>query len=103
MITQILYAVVFCSRYTDLFSETYAWNIFFKIFYILSSLYIIGIMRWQFPRTRERETAWKLGGAALAVSLIASPFAMLIFESHWSLFTVSRNRISLASLHFLLS
>ena len=92
MITQILYAVVFCSRYTDLFSETYAWNIFFKIFYILSSIYIIAIMRWQFPRTRERETAWKLGGAALVGSLIGSPFAMLIFESHWSLFTVSRNR-----------
>ena len=88
MITQILYAVVFCSRYTDLFSETYAWNIFFKIFYILSSLYIIGIMRWQFPRTREREAAWKLGAAALGGSLLVSPLAMFIFESHWSLFTV---------------
>ncbi|KAK7757927.1 hypothetical protein SLS62_000305 [Diatrype stigma] len=89
MITQILYAIVFCSRYTDLFSETYAWNIFFKIFYILSSIYIIAIMRWQFARTREREIAWKLGAAALGGSLLISPFAMLILESKgsWSMFT----------------
>lgn len=89
MITQILYAIVFCSRYTDLFSEAYAWNLFFKIFYILSSIYIIVIMRWQFARTREREIAWKLGAAALGGSLLISPFVMLVFEGKesWSLFT----------------
>ncbi|KXJ91449.1 ER lumen protein retaining receptor-domain-containing protein [Microdochium bolleyi] len=85
MITQILYAVVFCSRYTDIFRETHAWNIIFKIFYIASSFYIVAIMYWRFPRTREREVAWKLGGAALAVSVLLSPFTMLIFEDHWSL------------------
>ncbi|RYP92127.1 hypothetical protein DL770_001788 [Monosporascus sp. CRB-9-2] len=87
MITQVLYAVVFCSRYTDLFSETYAWNLFFKVFYILSSIYIIVIMRWMFPRTREREVAWKLGAAALGGSLLIAPFVMMIFEDTWNLFT----------------
>ncbi|KAI1328884.1 ER lumen protein retaining receptor-domain-containing protein [Xylariaceae sp. FL0255] len=89
MITQILYALVFCSRYTDLFTETSGWNYFFKLFYILSSIYIIAIMRWLYPRTREKEAAWKLGAAALGGSLLLSPFAMLIFESkdYWSFFT----------------
>ncbi|KAI1431396.1 ER lumen protein retaining receptor-domain-containing protein [Xylaria sp. CBS 124048] len=88
-ITQVLYAVVFCSRYTDIFNETSKWNYFFKLFYILSSIYIIGIMRWAYPRTREKEIAWKLGAAILAGSLILSPFVMLMFEGkeQWSFFT----------------
>ncbi|KAI1827164.1 ER lumen protein retaining receptor-domain-containing protein [Xylaria intraflava] len=88
-ITQVLYVVVFCSRYTDIFTETSKWNYFFKLFYILSSIYIIGIMRWVYPRTREREIAWKLGAAILAGSLVLSPFVMLIFEGkeQWRFFT----------------
>ncbi|KAK7984996.1 ER lumen protein retaining receptor [Apiospora saccharicola] len=84
MITQVLYAVVFCARYTDIFHENYIWNLFFKIFYILSSFYIIAIMRWRYPRTREREIAWKLGAGVLGGSLLLSPFVMMIFESKWS-------------------
>jgi hypothetical protein len=89
MITQILYAMVFCTRYTDLFTETHVWNVFFKIFYIVSSFYIIGIMRYKYARTREREMAWKLGAASLGGSLLISPFAMMIFESkdYWGIFT----------------
>ncbi|KAI0443213.1 ER lumen protein retaining receptor-domain-containing protein [Xylaria telfairii] len=88
-ITQVLYAVVFCSRYTDIFTETSKWNYFFKLFYILSSIYIIAIMRWIYPRTREREIAWKLGAGILAGSLLLAPFVMLIFEGkkQWSFFT----------------
>ncbi|KAI1633185.1 ER lumen protein retaining receptor 2 [Biscogniauxia mediterranea] len=88
MITQVLYAVVFCTRYTDLFSTRSKWNLFFKLFYIISSIYIIAIMRWRYPRTREREISWKLGAAVLGGSLLLSPFAMLIFESKssWSFF-----------------
>ncbi|KAI8626670.1 ER lumen protein retaining receptor-domain-containing protein [Xylariaceae sp. FL1651] len=43
-------------------------------------------MRWVYPRTREREIAWKLGAGILAGSLLLSPFVMLIFESkeQWS-------------------
>jgi hypothetical protein len=91
MITQILYAMVFCTRYTDLFTETHVWNVFFKIFYIVSSFYIIGIMRYKYARTREREMAWKLGAASLGGSLLISPFAMMIFESkdYWGIFTVN--------------
>lgn len=88
MITQVLYGVVFCSRYTDLFSEISSWNLFFKLFYITSSIYIVVIMRWVYPRTREREIAWKMGAAVLGGSLVISPFAMLIFEPSWGFFTV---------------
>ncbi|KAI1334400.1 ER lumen protein retaining receptor-domain-containing protein [Xylariaceae sp. FL0016] len=89
MITQGLYAVVFCSRYTDIFTEISSWNFFFKLFYIITSIYIIVIMRWLFPRTREREIAWKLGALILAGSLLLSPFVMLIFEGkdQWAFFT----------------
>ncbi|OHE92045.1 ER lumen protein retaining receptor [Colletotrichum orchidophilum] len=84
LITQGLYALVFCTRYLDIFSEQSAWNFIFKIFYISSSFYIIGAMQWIFPRTRERELSWKVGAGVFGVSLILSPFAMLIFESYWS-------------------
>lgn len=90
MITQVLYAVVFCSRYTDVFHEKYVWNLLFKIFYISSSFYIIAIMRWRYPRTREREVAWKLGAGVLGASLLLSPFVMLIFAEKYSFGGVSR-------------
>ncbi|KAH9906503.1 ER lumen protein retaining receptor-domain-containing protein [Xylariomycetidae sp. FL2044] len=88
-ITQMLYAVVFCSRYTDFFKESSWWNYLFKLFYVTSSIYIIAIMRWLYPRTREREVSWKLGGAILVGSLCLSPFVMLALESRsrWSFFT----------------
>lgn len=91
LITQILYAAVFCTRYLDLFRETIPWNYFFKAFYILSTFYTIFIMRWAYPRTREREIAWKLGAAVVAGSLLLSPFVMLIFEpkTYWSFRIVS--------------
>ncbi|KAM0344527.1 hypothetical protein ACHAPU_007504 [Fusarium lateritium] len=82
LITQILYALVFCTRYLDLFIETLPWNIVFKIFYILSSIYILAIMQWIYPRSREREIAWKIGAIILGGSFILSPFIMLIFETH---------------------
>lgn len=91
MITQAFYAVVFCTRYTDFFTETSNWNYFFKLFYIVSSFYIIAVMRWLFPRTREREISWKLGAVVLMGSLFISPFTMLLFEGkdRWGFFTVS--------------
>lgn len=92
LITQILYAAVFCTRYLDLWNETIPWNYFFKVFYILSTFYTIFIMRWAYPRTREREIAWKLGAAVVAGSLLLSPFVMLIFEKkmYWSFRIVSQ-------------
>lgn len=37
-------------------------------------------MQWMFPRSREKEFAWKLGAIVLGGSLLISPFTMLIFE-----------------------
>lgn len=91
-ITQVLYCVVFLARYTDVFGASqYLYNQIFKIFYILSSFYIIGVMQWMFPRTRERELAWKIGTACFFGSLLLSPFTMLIFQGkeEWSFFYVS--------------
>ncbi|GJN75878.1 hypothetical protein PLICBS_009986 [Purpureocillium lilacinum] len=83
-ITQGLYALVFCTRYLDIFREHSVWNLLFKIFYIFSSFYILGVMQWVYPRSRERELSWKMGGGVLGVSLLLSPFVMLIFEHVWS-------------------
>jgi hypothetical protein len=86
LLTQLFYALVFVARYTDLFSESYRWNYFFKVFYLLSSFYTIAIMRFIYPRTREREVAWKLSALILAGCLVLSPFVMLIFDdkAYWS-------------------
>ncbi|KAF4977881.1 hypothetical protein FZEAL_5655 [Fusarium zealandicum] len=84
LITQILYALVFCTRYLDVFREKSAWNLVFKIFYVLSSFYILGIMQWIYPRSREREVAWKIGAFALGGSFVLSPFVMFIFENNKS-------------------
>ncbi|CAK7202574.1 hypothetical protein SEUCBS139899_005298 [Sporothrix eucalyptigena] len=83
LITQILYAIVFCSRYINIFHETSPWNMFFKVFYITTSFYIVVMMRWVYPRSRELELAWKMGGTILLGSLIISPFGMLIFLSKY--------------------
>lgn len=90
LITQGLYAVVFCTRYLDLFREQSAWNAIFKVTYIVTSFYILAVMQWLFPRSREREISWKLGAIVLGGSLALSPFAMLIFESRsrWGFLTV---------------
>ena len=83
LITQDLYALVFCTRYLDLFWTPPFhswWNFFFKIFYIASSLYIIFIMMRVYARTREREKAWRLGAYCLIGSMIAAPFVTLIFR-----------------------
>ena len=79
----MLYAAVFCTRYLDLFwasPSSQMWNFVLKIFYIFSSLYIITVMLRVFPRTREREKAWKFGGIILAGVLVATPFIGLIFR-----------------------
>ncbi|KAI4252648.1 MAG: hypothetical protein LQ352_004171 [Teloschistes flavicans] len=88
LITQILYAAVFCSRYLDLFWSDPAdlpWNFVLKLFYIGSSLYIIGLMMRVFARTREREKAWKMGGSCLGGSAATAPLVLLIFK-HWHYF-----------------
>jgi len=83
LITQGLYAGVFCTRYIDLFlvSPAYnAWNFIFKIFYIVTSFYILLLMLRVYARTREREAAWKLGAYCLGGALILAPLVNLIFR-----------------------
>ncbi|KAG5979612.1 hypothetical protein E4U55_004956 [Claviceps digitariae] len=83
LITQGLYALVFCTRYLDIFREKILWNLLFKIVYIVTSFYIIGVMQWVFPRSRERELSWKMGAGVLTVAAALSPFMMMIFEEKW--------------------
>lgn len=82
LLTQLLYIVVFCTRYSDLFwveAGWSMWNHVLKIFYICSSLYIVYIMMRVFARTREREYAWKLAGWSLAACLLSAPFVQILF------------------------
>ncbi|KAI4155485.1 MAG: hypothetical protein L6R39_001227 [Caloplaca ligustica] len=83
LITQLLYAIVFCSRYLDLFWVNPArmpWNFTLKLFYIGSSFYIIGLMMRVFARTREKERAWKMGSFCLGGSAAAAPLVLLVFK-----------------------
>ena len=67
-----------------------AWNTILKIFYILSSLYILFLMMRVYARTRERETAWKLGALCLVGSGVGAPIFMMIFrnKSYWGMMEV---------------
>lgn len=79
LITQALYCLVFVCRYLDIFFFNTAWNTVLKVFYILSSLYILFLMLRVYARTRERETAWKLGALCLVGSAVFAPIMMMIF------------------------
>lgn len=75
-ITQFLYILVFLTRYLDLLWTpplNNLWNFMFKIFYITTSVYILALLRL-YPRSRERERAWKLGGAILTGAAVLAPF-----------------------------
>ncbi|KAF2875782.1 ER lumen protein retaining receptor-domain-containing protein [Massariosphaeria phaeospora] len=85
LLTQALYALVFCARYLDIFLSSattdwmHTWNFTLKIFYTLSSFYIIFLMTSVYARTREREKAWKFGMYCLLGSLVATPIWYWIF------------------------
>lgn len=68
----------------DLFTQGFHWwNTTLKVFYILSSIYILFLMLRVYARTREREKAWKLGAGCLVGSAVIGPLAMLIFEKKY--------------------
>jgi ER lumen protein retaining receptor len=56
------------------------WNFTLKNFYIWSSLYILILMLRIYPRTREREKAWRLALYCTAGSAVAAPIVTLIFK-----------------------
>ncbi|KAH8716749.1 ER lumen protein retaining receptor-domain-containing protein [Phaeosphaeriaceae sp. PMI808] len=86
LITQALYALVFCTRYLNIFKSSpnedgyHVWNFSLKIFYTLSSLYIIFLMTSVYARTREREKAWKFGLYCLAGAMAITPIWYLSFK-----------------------
>jgi hypothetical protein len=65
------------------------WNVSFKLFYLATSFYIVFLMMKVFPRTRERERAWKFGIWSVGGAVVLAPIAILIFEKgfprHWFL------------------
>jgi hypothetical protein len=98
LLTQLLYGVVFIFRYLDLLDGNSwdikhggfgtLWNLSFKFFYLSSSFYLVFIMMKVYPRTRERERAWKLGIYSVMGSLVMAPIMMAIFKdwpSQWFL------------------
>ncbi|KAJ5921417.1 hypothetical protein N7466_009743 [Penicillium verhagenii] len=88
LLTQLLYGLVFMTRYLDILrpsswafnSGASLWNIMFKLFYLTSSFYLVFIMMKVFPRTRERERAWKLGIYSMTGSLVLAPIAIAVLE-----------------------
>jgi hypothetical protein len=77
---------VFVTRYLDLFHKN-QWTadkvylIFFKLFYIFSSFYIVFLMVKVFARTREREKSWKLASWSVLCSAIGAPIAIAIWSA----------------------
>jgi uncharacterized membrane protein YedE/YeeE len=86
LITQVLYILVFVTRYLDLFAYTIfasflAFYLFVvKMFYIASSAYIVFLMTFAYARTREREKAWKFGIYCLVASMVLAMPVCKIFE-----------------------
>ena len=51
--TQLLYAIVFVTRYMDLFHETSLYRFLMKNFFIGSSVYVLYLMKIRFPPTHD--------------------------------------------------
>ncbi len=58
------------------------WNFIFKIFYITTSFYIILLLRL-YPRSRELERGWRLGGLSLLGCLLAAWPITSIAKKQW--------------------
>lgn len=85
LLTQLLYILVFITRYLDLFwvpPSWSIWNFVLKIFYITSSAYIVFLMMRVYARTREREYGWKLAIYCLVGSAALAAPVCILFE-HW--------------------
>ncbi|KAF8456020.1 ER lumen protein retaining receptor-domain-containing protein, partial [Terfezia claveryi] len=85
-LTQILYLLVFCLRYLDLFwTFTFDWyNTTLKIFYILTSLYTLYIMLKKFPRSREGEKEWRVTGWILVIGVVVGLFGgLIVYKKDW--------------------
>jgi hypothetical protein len=85
-LTQLLYLLVFCLRYLDLFwTFGYDWyNTTLKIIYILTSMYTIYIMLKKFSRSREGEKEWRVTGWIRVIGVMVGFFGGLIaYKADW--------------------
>ncbi|KAJ7144640.1 ER lumen protein retaining receptor-domain-containing protein [Mycena epipterygia] len=80
-LTQAMYALVFVTRYLDLVRFISIYNTMFKVVYIISGFYVLGLMRWIYPRTPESQMAWRAAG----ISLTAACLFSLLFNYNFSL------------------
>ncbi|KAJ7113569.1 ER lumen protein retaining receptor-domain-containing protein [Mycena epipterygia] len=81
-LTQAMYALVFVTRYLDLSTRFVSiYNSLFKVVYIISAFYVLGLMRWIYPRTPESQMAWRAAGISLAAACL---FAF-VFNYNFSL------------------
>lgn len=85
LLTQLLYMLVFATRYLDLFRSS-GYNTVFKIFYLTSSAYILWVMLRVFKRTREEEREWRVAAVLVAASAGLAPilsWAQGALRSNW--------------------
>lgn len=78
--------LTFMTRYLSVFWTppfSNLWSFIFKIFYITSSIYILFQLRL-FPRSREQERGWRLGGLALLGSTVAAYPITVIAKKTWA-------------------
>lgn len=76
LLTQGMYMVVFVTRYLDLANPMISiYNTSMKIFYILSSFYIVFLMLRNYPYTHESVKAWQVTVVSVTASFVLSiPF-----------------------------
>ncbi|KAJ6569496.1 ER lumen protein retaining receptor-domain-containing protein [Mycena capillaripes] len=86
-LTQAMYALVFVTRYLDLVHFISIYNTMFKVIYIVSAFYVLGLMRWVYPRTPESQMALRTAGILLAATGVFSlviNYRFVLIEILWS-------------------
>lgn len=104
--TQILYSVVFATRYLDLFTTYISlYNTLMKVFFIASSLYIVYLCLVKFKATRDPtldtfRIEFLLGGSALLA--LAFNYEFTVLEVLWA-FSVYLEAVAILPQLFMLS
>ncbi|CAO3617132.1 unnamed protein product [Mucor hiemalis] len=86
--TQFLYSLVFLTRYLDLFAKRVSvYNTVMKVFFIVSSLYILYLMRYKYQATNDTEldtfrVEYLLVGSVILGVL--SAYVYTVLEILWS-------------------
>ncbi|KAJ7113477.1 hypothetical protein C8R44DRAFT_631071 [Mycena epipterygia] len=71
-----------CTRYLDLGTRFVSiYNTLFKVVYIISAFYVLGLMRWIYPRTPESQMVRRAAG----ISLVAACLFAFVFNYNFSL------------------